>query len=121
MYLFINFQFFSDEYLIIRANAVLCTFVALYFMIYCVKCQLELHFFTTHLGGDWEVLRGVIKKRFIAFRPHIYVSAKFGVCSFYGFRETLSGHDRQTHRHRHRTDVLKPIFLVALFKNIYTL
>ena len=103
MYLFINFQFFSDEYLIIRANAVLCTFVALYFMIYCVKCQLELHFFTTHLGGDFGRVGRVIKKLFNCVRSahRLRVYAQFAVCSSYGVRETLSGHDGQTDR---RTD-----------------
>ena len=44
------------------------------------------------------------------------VCAKFGVFSSYGFRETLSGHDRQTNG---RTDMAKLIFLIALIKNIY--
>ena len=50
------------------------------------------------------------------FSIKLHVSAKIGVFSSYGFRETLSGHDR-------RTDMAKPIFLVVLINNtsIYTL
>ena len=43
-------------------------------------------------------LVGVIKKVFnkvLTAQQRLHVSTKFGVCSSYGFRETLSGYDRQ--------------------------
>ena len=84
-------------------------------MIYCAKFQFELYFFTTHLGGDFGRLGGVIKKLFNSVH-RLRVYAKFGVCSSYGVRETLSGHARQTDR---RTDMAKSILLVADQEYIY--
>ena len=72
--------------------------------------------------GDWEELS---KNDVVAFCPHIHRLrdyAKFGVCSTYSVRETLSRHDRQADGRTDRwTDIAKLIFLVALIKNIYIL
>ena len=76
------------------------------------------------LQPTWVAILGnsprVIKKLFnsVLSAHRLRDSAKFGVCSFYGVREMLSGHDIQTDR---RMDMAKSIFLVMLIKNIYTL
>ena len=46
---------------------------------------LEVYFLTSHLGGNWEGLAGVM------FTHRLHVYAKFGVCSSYGRRDMTDG------------------------------
>ena len=88
-------------------------------MIYCKKIQvskLNLIFVPLiweAIGWYWEKLS---KNNLIAFCKRNNYTPMQNLLSSYGFRETLSGHDRQTDRHeRHKS------FLVTLIKNLYTL
>ena len=80
-----------------------------------------LHPFESRLGAMAEVNQKLFNCVLSAHRLHI--CAKFGVCSTYDLRETLSRHaDRRTGTGTNgRTDVAKSIFLIALMKNIYTI
>ena len=80
-------------------------------MIYCAKflvANLNFIFLPPTLVailGDWGSYQKIFNSVLSAHRQRVY--EKFGVCSSYDVRETLSGHDRQT-------DMAKSIFLAAL-------